>query len=218
MVWLVEASQWLDALANRTVFGLDADEHQRLKDMIYEVWSGPVGVAPDGEAVLRTLRSILDEMGGAAVRLPAGVCAHGTPREVNFHPRVSRRPDIRPGPRPPLLQRLPAARRQPAASLRPERAKIDGLSPRPPRTRNGSRSRRRSSSPFLCPQFFFPPLPTRCLTTVAPRRNKTFHPVLTPLRGGRSSRQEGDCRPPSVAGCCEAAVLQLRACRRQALL
>lgn len=64
MVRLVEASQWLDALANRTVFGLDADEHQRLRDMIYEVWSGPVGVAPDGEAVLRTLRSILDEMGG----------------------------------------------------------------------------------------------------------------------------------------------------------
>ncbi len=64
MVRLVEASQWLDALANRTVFGLDEEEHQRLRDMIYEVWSGPVGMAPDGEAVMRTLRSILDEMGG----------------------------------------------------------------------------------------------------------------------------------------------------------
>ena len=63
-VRLVEGSQWLDALANRTVFGLDEEEHQRLRDMIYEVWSGPVGVAPDGEAVMRTLRSILDEMGG----------------------------------------------------------------------------------------------------------------------------------------------------------
>lgn len=64
MVRLVEASPWLDALANRTVFGLDEEEHQRLKDMIYEIWSGPVGMAPDSEAVMRTLRSILDEMGG----------------------------------------------------------------------------------------------------------------------------------------------------------
>ena len=61
---LLEVSQWLDALANRTVFGLDEEEHQRLKDMIYQVWSGPVAVAPDSEAALRTLRSILDEMGG----------------------------------------------------------------------------------------------------------------------------------------------------------
>ena len=33
-----------------------------MKDMIYELWSGPAGAAPDGEAVMRTLRGILDEM------------------------------------------------------------------------------------------------------------------------------------------------------------
>jgi len=59
---LVEASRWLDSLANRTVFGLDADEHERMKDMIYDLWSGPVGAAPDSEAVMRTLRKVLDEM------------------------------------------------------------------------------------------------------------------------------------------------------------
>jgi len=58
----MDASQVLDALANRTVFGLDEEEHQRMKDMIYDLWSGPVGAAPDGDVVLRTLRSILDEM------------------------------------------------------------------------------------------------------------------------------------------------------------
>jgi len=58
----MDASQVLDALANRTVFGLDEEEHQRIKDMIYDLWSGPVGAAPNGEAVLRTLRSVLDEM------------------------------------------------------------------------------------------------------------------------------------------------------------
>ena len=61
---LVDAPQWLDALANRTVFGLDEGEQQRMKDMIYDVWSGPIGTAPDGEAVLRTLRRMLEEMSG----------------------------------------------------------------------------------------------------------------------------------------------------------
>lgn len=59
---LVEPAQWLDALANRTVFGLDSDEQQRLKDMIYAIWSGPAAALPDADAVMQTLRSVLDEM------------------------------------------------------------------------------------------------------------------------------------------------------------
>jgi 7,8-dihydro-6-hydroxymethylpterin dimethyltransferase len=59
---LLDASKWLDMLANRTVFGLDADEQQRIKDLIYDLWSGPVGAAPDSAAVMQTLRNILDEM------------------------------------------------------------------------------------------------------------------------------------------------------------
>ena len=59
---LIDASQWLDMLANRTVFGLDEEEHQRMKDMIYDLWSGPAGTAPDSEAVIKTLRGVLDEM------------------------------------------------------------------------------------------------------------------------------------------------------------
>jgi uncharacterized radical SAM superfamily Fe-S cluster-containing enzyme len=59
---LVEAPRWLDAVANRTVFGLDEEEHQRMKDMIYDLWSGPAATAPDSEAVMRTLRGLLDEM------------------------------------------------------------------------------------------------------------------------------------------------------------
>lgn len=57
---LVDASRMMDALANRTMFGLDSEEYDHLKDMIYEMWSGPAGSAPDGEAVMRTLRGILD--------------------------------------------------------------------------------------------------------------------------------------------------------------
>ena len=59
---LVQADGLMDSLSNRTIFGLDEEEHQRLKDMVYELWSGPAGAAPDGPAVLETLRNILGEM------------------------------------------------------------------------------------------------------------------------------------------------------------
>jgi 7,8-dihydro-6-hydroxymethylpterin dimethyltransferase len=59
---LIDASRMMDTLANRTIFGLDEEEHDRMKDLIYELWSGPVGVAPDGDAVMRTLRKVFDEL------------------------------------------------------------------------------------------------------------------------------------------------------------
>jgi 7,8-dihydro-6-hydroxymethylpterin dimethyltransferase len=59
---LVDASTMLDSLTNRTIFGLDSEEHDRLKAMVYEMWSGPAGSAPDSEVVMKTLRSILDEI------------------------------------------------------------------------------------------------------------------------------------------------------------
>jgi len=59
---LVGADRLMDSLANRTIFGLDHDETERLKDMVYDLWSGPAALAPDSDAVLKTLRSILDEM------------------------------------------------------------------------------------------------------------------------------------------------------------
>jgi len=59
---LIQADGLMDALSNRTVFGLDENEHQRLKDMVYDLWSGPAGTAPDGQAMLETLRNILGEL------------------------------------------------------------------------------------------------------------------------------------------------------------
>ncbi len=58
---MIDASKQMDLLANRTVFGLDADDHDKMKDLIYEMWSGPVGTAPDSDAVMKTLRGVLDE-------------------------------------------------------------------------------------------------------------------------------------------------------------
>jgi 7,8-dihydro-6-hydroxymethylpterin dimethyltransferase len=77
---LVDAAKWLDAITNRTVFGLDEEEHERMKDMIYDLWSGPAGAAPDSEAVMRTLRGILDEM--AAGRFDARQAFSITERRV----------------------------------------------------------------------------------------------------------------------------------------
>ena len=59
---LVDASKMLGSLANRTIFGLDSEEYNRLKDMVYEMWSGPSGSAPDSDVVMKTLRNILDEI------------------------------------------------------------------------------------------------------------------------------------------------------------
>ena len=59
---LVDVSTMLDSLSNRTIFGLDSEEHDQLKAMVYEMWSGPAGSTPDSEAVMKTLRSILDEI------------------------------------------------------------------------------------------------------------------------------------------------------------
>ncbi len=59
---LVDSFRMMDTLANRTVFGLDIEEYEKLKDLVYEIWSGPCGCAPDSKMVLTTLRSILDEI------------------------------------------------------------------------------------------------------------------------------------------------------------
>jgi len=62
---LAETGAVLDVLSNRVVFGLDPAEHNRLKQMIYDLWSGPAASAPDAEAVIETLRGILRELSRA---------------------------------------------------------------------------------------------------------------------------------------------------------
>lgn len=59
---LVDAATLMDSLANRVVFGLDQSEHEKIKELIYELWSGPSGTAPDSQKVLKTLKGILKEM------------------------------------------------------------------------------------------------------------------------------------------------------------
>jgi len=59
---IVDAATLMDCISNRVVFGLDQSELERLKEMVYELWSGPVGQAPEGREVLRTLRAIIKKV------------------------------------------------------------------------------------------------------------------------------------------------------------
>jgi hypothetical protein len=40
---------------------MEADERERLRNMVYDLWSGPAGSIPDGEAVMGTVRGLLRE-------------------------------------------------------------------------------------------------------------------------------------------------------------
>ena len=63
---LVNAGTMMDSLANRVFFGLDAEEHERMKALVYERWSGPAGAVPDSDRILGTLRRVLRETSGRA--------------------------------------------------------------------------------------------------------------------------------------------------------
>jgi len=62
---LVDAPTLLDAVANQVFFGLEPGEYHRLRDLVYDLWSGPAASAPDSRAVLSTLRGILRELSRA---------------------------------------------------------------------------------------------------------------------------------------------------------
>jgi uncharacterized radical SAM superfamily Fe-S cluster-containing enzyme len=72
---LTDAATLMDSLSNRVIFGLDPDEHERLKQMIYDLWSGPSGAVPESKAVLETLRNILKKMSQTS-------CGSFDPREA----------------------------------------------------------------------------------------------------------------------------------------
>jgi uncharacterized radical SAM superfamily Fe-S cluster-containing enzyme len=61
---LAEIGTIMDVLANRVIFGLDSGDHEKLKQLAYELWSGPVALAPDGPAVIQTVRALLDALCG----------------------------------------------------------------------------------------------------------------------------------------------------------
>jgi hypothetical protein len=63
---LTDAATLMDSLSNRVFYGLESGEHEKLKQMIYDLWSGPLGAIPDSQAILSTLRNILREMSNSS--------------------------------------------------------------------------------------------------------------------------------------------------------
>ena len=59
---LISASSMTDSLANRTIFGLDSEDTDTVKDLIYDIWSSPNHQDCDSDTVLTVLRQILDQM------------------------------------------------------------------------------------------------------------------------------------------------------------
>jgi len=56
---LIEAAELMDTMSNRIFYGLAPDEYDHLKQMVYEVWSGPAGSRPDADEVIQTVRELL---------------------------------------------------------------------------------------------------------------------------------------------------------------
>ncbi len=59
---LFAADDLLDAVSNRVFFGLDPADQDRMKEMVYELWSGPAASSPDSVAVVGTVRDILRKL------------------------------------------------------------------------------------------------------------------------------------------------------------
>ncbi len=59
---LVGVDTVLDSIANQVFFGMKADENEKLRDLIYDLWSAPAASVPDSEEVLNTLRGIMREL------------------------------------------------------------------------------------------------------------------------------------------------------------
>jgi uncharacterized radical SAM superfamily Fe-S cluster-containing enzyme len=58
---VVNTDDYLDIIKNQALFGTDLDNLQRVKDALYSLWSSD-GIIPDREAVLKTVKEILNDL------------------------------------------------------------------------------------------------------------------------------------------------------------
>ena len=105
---LFDAETCLDAVANRAIFGLDEAAHEHLKTLVYDLWSGPAANVPESQRVLKTVPAApAPTQQWRAFRPPDSLRPGGTGHQVGLCPCIHGSRHLRPGPSPPLLQRLP---------------------------------------------------------------------------------------------------------------
>jgi uncharacterized radical SAM superfamily Fe-S cluster-containing enzyme len=59
---LADVDRYLDMIQNRALFGTDAGSFQRVKEAVYELWSGPAALAPDSRKALAAVRGLLESI------------------------------------------------------------------------------------------------------------------------------------------------------------
>lgn len=57
---LLEVDRYLDLIQNRALVGTDAESVERIRDAMYELWSGPAATRPDSAKALQAIRKLLD--------------------------------------------------------------------------------------------------------------------------------------------------------------
>jgi len=57
---LTEIDRYLDMIQNRSLFGTDPDSFEAIRAAVYDLWSGPAGMAPDSQRALKAVRKLLD--------------------------------------------------------------------------------------------------------------------------------------------------------------
>jgi len=66
---LFDTPTWLDIIANKGIFGLDEAAHERIKSLIYELWSGGAVANPESQAVLKAVRELLRDISKISSRV-----------------------------------------------------------------------------------------------------------------------------------------------------
>ena len=56
---LVGVDRYMDIMANRALFGTDAESFEQIQEAVYDLWSGPSGMTPDSQQTLGAVRRLL---------------------------------------------------------------------------------------------------------------------------------------------------------------
>ena len=59
---LLDTDRYLDLVQNRALPGTDLESFAQIKDALYDLWSGPAGLAPDSTRAMQAIRRILDSI------------------------------------------------------------------------------------------------------------------------------------------------------------
>ncbi|MFC1745614.1 radical SAM protein [Candidatus Riflebacteria bacterium] len=62
---LLKTGDYLDIIRNRSFFGTDEDSFERIKELVYDLWSAPAAAFPENEKVLKSVKGILKEISAA---------------------------------------------------------------------------------------------------------------------------------------------------------